>query len=76
MEIAEIVKIGRELLKLMSENDVRIGDWKYLKMYEEYKRMRENGVKYRYAVSELSTSYNISRSNVERIIRRLGKTVK
>jgi len=46
MEVAEIVRIGRELLKLMSENDVKIDDWKYLKMYNEYKRMRQNGVKF------------------------------
>ena len=76
MEIAEIVKLGRELLKLLSENDVRIGDWKYLKMYEDFKRMRHNGVKYRYAISELSLTHHISKANVERIIRRLRKTVK
>lgn len=76
MEIAEIVKIGRELLKLLSENDVRIDDWKHLRMYEDFKRMRSNGIKYRYAISELVLTYNISRANVERIVRRLGKDVK
>ena len=76
MEVAEIVKIGREMLKLLSENDVKMGDWKHLRMYEEYKRMRQNGVKYRYAVAELTAAYNISRAKVERIIQRLGKTVK
>lgn len=76
MEIAEIVKIGRELLKMLSEYEVRIDDWKYLKMYEEYKRMRSNGVKYRYAIAELASVYHISRANVERIVRRLSKIVK
>lgn len=76
MEIAEIVKIGRELLIMLSKYDVRIDDWKHLKMYDEFKRMRKNGVKYRYAISELAFTYNISRANVERIISRLRKTVK
>ena len=76
MEVAEIVRIGREMLKLMSENDVKLNDWKHLKMYEEYKRMRQNGVKYRYAITELAETYGISRANVERIVRRLGKDVK
>lgn len=73
MEVAEIVRIGRELLKLMSENEVKIDDWKYLKMYEEYKRMRSNRIKYRFAISELAAVYSISKSKVERIIRRLSK---
>ena len=76
MEIAEIVKIGRELLKMLSEYDVRLDDWKHLKMYDEFKRMRKNGVKYRYAVSELALTYNLSRAKVERIISRLSKDVK
>ena len=76
MEIAEIVKIGRELLIMLSKYDVRIDDWKHLKMYDEFKRMRKNGVKYRYAISELAFTYNISRANVERIISRFRKTVK
>lgn len=43
MEIAKFIVIGQELLKLLSENDVRIGDWKYVKLYEEYRNMRNNG---------------------------------
>lgn len=76
MEIAEIVRIGRELLKLLSENEVRVEDWKYLNMYDEYRRMRKNGVKYRFAVAELATLHHISRAKVERIISRLQKNVK
>ena len=76
MEIVEIVRIGRELLKLLSENDVKLEDWKYLKMFEEYKRRRANKVKYRFAVMELAMAHNLSKSKVERIIRRLSKSVK
>ena len=76
MEIAEFVKIGRELLKSMSENDVKIQDWKYVGMYEEYKRMRGNRVKYRAAIAELALTHNLSRTKVERIIRRLKRDVK
>ena len=76
MEIVEIIKLGRELLKLLSENDVQLQDWKYVDMYEQYKRMRKHRVKYRTAVEELSSSYHISISKVERLIRRLRKVVK
>jgi len=76
MKVAKILLMGIEMLKLLSENEVRIGDWKYVKMYFEYECMRENGVKYRAAIAELVRSYNISRSKVERIIQRLSKDVK
>ena len=70
MEIAEIVKIGRELLKMLSEYDVRLDDWKYLKMYDEFKRMRKNGVKYRYAVSELQSQQSQSGKDNQQIEQR------
>lgn len=76
MEIAEFVRIGQDLLKLLSENEVKIGDWKYVKLYDEYKSMRKHKVKYRYAISELAATHNISRAKVERIIRRFKKNVK
>ncbi len=76
MEIAEIVRIGRELLKLMSENDVKVDDWKWLKMYDEFKMMRRHRVKYRAVIAELAFTHHISRAKVERIIRRLRKDVK
>ena len=76
MKVVKILSMGREMLKLLSENEVRIGDWKYVKMYEEYQRMRENGLKYRAVIAELALCYSMSRSKVERIIQRLGRDVK
>lgn len=73
MKVAKIVLMSRELLKLLSENEVKTGDWKYLKMYDDYQCMRANGVKYRAAVIEVAACHGISRSKAERIIKRLGK---
>ena len=73
MKVVEIVKIGRELLKLMSKNDVKEGDWKYLDLYEEYREMRAKGFKYRFAIMQLSLAHSISKSKIERIIRRLNR---
>jgi hypothetical protein len=73
MKVAKIVSMSRDLLKLLSENEVKTGDWKYLQMYEEYQCMRNNGINYRAAVMEVAICHRISRSKAERIIRRLGK---
>lgn len=42
-------------------------------MYEEFRQMRENGMKYAEAIRMLSEDYCISRSTVERAIRRLKR---
>ena len=76
MKICEIVKLGKEMLKTMSDYGVKDGDWKYIDLYEEYKGMRKKGFKYRYVIMQLSLTHGISKSKVERIIRRLGQDVK
>ena len=75
MKVVELLKIGGELLKVMSENDVKRDDYRFVKMYHEYLTMRGNGVKYRAVIQMLSEEYKTSRASIERAIRRLGKTV-
>lgn len=72
MKVVEILKLGGEMLRLLSKNEVSVGDWQYVSMYEEFQNMRSSGVKYREAVRMLSEDYRISRATVERIISRLG----
>lgn len=73
MKVVELLKIGGELLKTMSENDVKRDDWRYVKMYKEFMAMRGKGVKYSAAIQMLSEEYGTSKASVERAIRRLGK---
>jgi flagellar basal body rod protein FlgB len=73
MKVVELLKIGKELLKMMSENDVKRDDYKFVKMYQEYLAMRKNGVKYRAVIQMLSEEYHTSKASIERAIRRLGK---
>lgn len=72
MKVIELLKIGGEMLKLMSENDVNRDDWRFVPMYEEFQTMRNNGLKYRECIRMLSEDYNVSRATIERAIRRLS----
>lgn len=76
MKVVELIKFGREMLKTMSDYGVKEGDWKHIDLYEEYKEMRRKGFKYRYVIMQLSLTHGISKSKIERIIRRLGQDVK
>ena len=71
MKVVELLKIGGEMLKLMSRNEVNRDDWRFVPMYEDFQEMRDKGVKYREAVRMLAEEYRVSRATVERAIRRL-----
>lgn len=75
MKRVEILKIGRELLKLMSENDLRLDDYRFVGMFYEYQFLRMEHEKYGSVIDSLSSKYRISQSKVKRIIRRLEKEV-
>ena len=71
MKVVELLKIGAEMLKLMSRNEVNRDDWRFVPMYEDFQEMRDKGVKYREAVRMLAEDYHVSRATVERAIKRL-----
>lgn len=72
MKVVELLRIGGEMLKTMSENDVNRDDWRFVPMYEEFLTMRENGLKYRECIRMLSEDYHVSPATIERAIRRLS----
>lgn len=58
MKVVELLKLGAEMLKLMSENEVNRDDWRFVPMYEAFQEMRLKGVKYREAVRMLAEEWN------------------
>lgn len=73
MKVVELLKIGKEMLKVLSRCDVMRDDWRYVGMVEEYQVMRGNGVKHTAAIGLLGESYGVSERTVERILKRLGR---
>ena len=73
MKVVELLKIGGEMLKLLSRSDATVNDYQFVPMYEEFQQMRKQGVKYRVAVRLLSEDYHIGRATVERVLKRLGE---
>ena len=76
MKATEILRIGRELLKVMSEFDLRVNDYEYIGMLAEYNEMRRNGDKVDFILAVLADRYKVSESTVKRIVRRLSREVK
>lgn len=72
----ELVKISREVLKTLSENDIKISDVKHIELYAEYERMLSMRLKVTYIVEHLSERYGISVAQIYRIISRFKRTIK
>lgn len=75
MKAIELLKVGSELLKLMSTCDLLVDDWKNIAMYEEYTALRKAGEKCAYITAMLSEKYKVSESTVKRVVKRLSDEV-
>lgn len=75
MKAVKLVQISTEMLKVLSENGIRIDDYKYVEVYNNYLNMRTNKVKHRVAITLLAEENHISERTLERIFKRLSKVV-
>lgn len=75
MRLYELLEMVAELLKRMSECDVRIDDYKHVAMCREFNELVAQGEKKEYVREKLSKKYDVSQSTVFRIVKRLSKHV-
>ena len=75
MKVIKLLELGAEMLKMMSANDIKVGDECFISLYNDYEAMRNEGEKYSVAMILLAEKYNISESSVSRIVRRLSRDV-
>lgn len=75
MNCAELMKINMKLLELMSNLGIKVTDYRFVDLYEEYQKMKREGEKYWYMITHLSEKYKVSESSVKRLIRRLSREV-
>lgn len=73
MTFAELVKIDTQMLMLLSENGIRIDDYRYVDAYEQFLNMRRNRMKYRAAIKMLADEKHISERTLERVFKRLSR---
>lgn len=74
MKIFELLSVNKGLLKTMDDNGVKPHHYKFIQLFEDYKRMVSNGDKITYIVTILSSAYNISERAVYRIIELFDST--
>lgn len=65
------LKLNAEMLKLMSKCGLRSDDYKYVRAYEEYLYLRQEGQKADVIRMELAEKYKVSESTLKRAFKRL-----
>jgi len=76
MEAYKLLFLVKDLAKSMSEIGVKMDDYKYIGLCQEYNDLVAKGEKREYARTILSKKYSVSESTVFRIISRLNTLIK
>lgn len=74
MIVADFVKISSETLKLLSKYDIKVDDYKFVDLFQEYEQMLAERNKVSYIVTVLSVKYGISETSIYRILKRFKAT--
>lgn len=75
MKIYEIVKLNRDVLKLMACTSINPKDHRYVEMYDDYIRLTNEGHKKTYIMQYLADEYNIDERTLYRVINKFSTDV-
>lgn len=76
MQAIDLVRFCREMLKRLSECDIKTSDYMFVDMCDDYRLMAENGHKKEYIIAVLREKYGMSESTLRRVLKRLCGPVK
>ena len=73
MKVAEILKLGGEMLRILNNFGISTAMYQYVPLYEEYAYRRSRGEKMTSIVADLSEKYCMCERKVYKVIQALGK---
>lgn len=75
MKQCDVLKMAESVLKMLIANDVDMNDVKYLRMYEDLKRLKSEGHKRMYIYSYLEEQYGVPMTTIYRVEKRMERDV-
>ena len=70
MKKYELIKINKDLLKVMSDNDIKVTDASFIEVYDDFVEMRKT-LKFSVTITELAEKYNKSERTISRMMAKL-----
>lgn len=76
MQIIEVLKFNRELIKRLKIAGIRLEDEEFVDLYTDYTTLLNHGEKVSYIVAMLSDKYSVSERKVYMLIKRFKSDCK
>ena len=76
MKRVELIQFNADFLKRLQKVGVKLDDWQYADIVDDYNRMINDGQKRTYAILKLSEKYKISERCVYDLLKRLCEDCK
>lgn len=76
MTAYEALKLCGGVIEKLEKVGIRPSDYKYISMFEDYRRAKQRGEKVSYVVACLAKQYNMSERSVYDIVKRLAADCK
>ena len=76
MTVFDLIKVYEGPINVLNDANVNLSDVRYIKLFNEYLRMKKEGHKLTYIVAFLVDEYSVGQTTVYRIIEKFSKPVK
>ena len=75
MKAIDILSLAEGIITTLDRNDIKTADVRYVQMYRDWQRMREEGHKWDWIMYWLGKEYELSEASVWRILKRMDKEI-
>ena len=75
MKAIDILTLAEGIITTLDRNEIKTADVRYVQMYRDWQRMREEGHKWDWIMYWLGKEYDLSEASVWRILKRMDKDI-
>ena len=75
MKAIDILTLAEGIITTLDRNDIKTADVRYVQMYRDWQRMRDEGHKWDWIMYWLGKEYDLSEASVWRILKRMDKDI-
>lgn len=76
MTVFEVLSFHKGLLRQLDDAGIKTEDFRFVDLFEDYKKMKQEGYKKTYIVAVLAERYTVSERTVYGVLRRLSANLR
>ena len=75
MKAIDILSLAQGICTTLDKNEIKVTDVRYVEMYQEWQRMKQEGHNWDWIMYWLGKQYDLSEASVWRILKRLDREI-